>query len=146
MARFNQANRVVVGIDGSAASEEALAWAADESRVRGAVLEIDHVWSLPNLGYGGFVAQIDDFEKDAKELLEKVTDRARKNHPDRTIESNLLEGPPAPALIVRGKRADLLVVGSRGHGGFTGLMLGSVSQQLVHHAEFPIVVVHPTKA
>ncbi|MDA8385206.1 MAG: universal stress protein [Actinomycetota bacterium] len=146
MARFNQANRVVVGIDGSAASEEALAWAADESRVRGAVLEIDHVWSLPNLGYGGFVAQIDDFEKDAKELLEKVTDRARKNHPDLTIESNLLEGPPAPALIVRGKRADLLVVGSRGHGGFTGLMLGSVSQQLVHHAEFPIVVVHPTKA
>ena len=146
MARFNQANRVVVGIDGSAASEEALAWAADESRVRGAVLEIDHVWSLPNLGYGGFVAQIDDFEKDAKELLEKVTDRARKNHPDLTIESNLLEGPPAPALIVRGKRADLLVVGSRGHGGFAGLMLGSVSQQLVHHAEFPIVVVHPTKA
>ena len=146
MARFNQANRVVVGIDGSAASEEALAWAADESRVRGAVLEIDHVWSLPNLGYGGFVAQIDDFEKDAKDLLERVTDQARKNHPDLTIESNLLEGPPAPALIVRGKRADLLVVGSRGHGGFTGLMLGSVSQQLVHHAEFPIVVVHPTKA
>ncbi len=146
MAQFNQANRVVVGIDGSAASEEALIWAAEESRVRGAVLEIDHVWSLPNLGYGGFVAQIDDFEKDAKELLERVTDQARKNHPDLTIESNLLEGPPAPALIVRGKRADLLVVGSRGHGGFAGLMLGSVSQQLVHHAEFPIVVVHPSKA
>ncbi len=146
MARFNQANRVVVGIDGSAASEEALAWAAEESRVRGAVLEIDHVWSLPNLGYGGFVAQIDDFEKDAKDLLERVTDQARKNHPDLTIESHLLEGPPAPALIVRGKRADLLVVGSRGHGGFAGLMLGSVSQQLVHHAEFPIVVVHPSKA
>ena len=146
MAQFNQANRVVVGIDGSAASEEALIWAAEESRVRGAVLEIDHVWSLPNLGYGGFVEQIDDFEKDAKELLERVTDQARKNHPDLTIESNLLEGPPAPALIVRGKRADLLVVGSRGHGGFAGLMLGSVSQQLVHHAEFPIVVVHPSKA
>ncbi|MDA8261771.1 MAG: universal stress protein [Actinomycetota bacterium] len=145
MAGFNQANRVVVGIDGSAAADEALAWAAEEARVRGAVLEIDHVWNLPNLGYGGFVAQIDDFEKDAKELLEKVAAEARKNYPDLTIEANLLEGPAAPALIVRGKLADLLVVGSRGHGGFAGLMLGSVSQQLVHHAEFPIVVVHPSK-
>ena len=146
MAGFNQAKRVVVGIDGSPASEEALDWAAEEARVRGAVLEVDHVWSLPNLGYGGFVAQIDDFEKDAKELLDRVAEEARNKYPDLTIEANLLEGPPAPALIVRGKKADLLVVGSRGHGGFAGLMLGSVSQQLVHHAEFPIVVVHPTNS
>ena len=143
MAEFNSKGRVVVGIDGSPASDVALEWAANEAMIRHAVLEIVYVWSLPNMGYGGFVAQLDDFEKDAKVLLDDVEAGAKKRYPTLKIEAYLLQGPPAPAHIERGKLADLLVVGSRGHGGFTGLMLGSVSQQLVHHAVFPIVVIHP---
>ncbi len=142
MVEVSSKGRVVVGIDGSPASERALAWAANEATIRNAVLEIAYVWSLPNMGYGGFVAQLDDFEKDAKALLDKVEAAARATYPALKIEALLLQGPPALALIERGKLADMLVVGSRGHGGFTGLMLGSVSQQLVHHAVFPVVVIH----
>ena len=145
MSGFNDKKRIVVGVDGSPAAHNALDWAANEAQLRGATLEIDHVWNLPNLGYGGFITQLDDFENDAKVLLEQISTRARQNYPDLVIETNLLQGPTAPALIDRGQVADLLVVGSRGHGGFTGLMLGSVSQQLVHHAIFPIVVIHPPK-
>ena len=143
MSGFNDKKRIVVGVDGSPASHKALDWAANEAQLRGSTLEIDHVWNLPNLGYGGFITQLDDFENDAKVLLEQISTRARQNYPDLVIETNLLQGPTAPALIERGQVADMLVVGSRGHGGFTGLMLGSVSQQLVHHAIFPIVVIHP---
>ena len=145
MTTIDANHRIVVGIDGSPAAEQALQWAGQEARMRHAVLEIDHVWSLPNLGYAGFVTQIDDFEKDAQELLDKVVGQAREAFPDLQIEANLLEGPPAPALIARGKLADLLIVGSRGHGGFAGLMLGSVSNQIVHHASFPVVVVHSSR-
>ncbi len=137
--------RVTVGVDGSPASNEALNWAAKEAILRHAILEVDHVWSLPNMGYGGYVSQLDDFESDAKLLLDKIAAEATAKYPEITVEANLLQGPPAQALIERGMSSDMVVVGSRGHGGFTGLMLGSVSQQLVHHAAFPVVVIHPTR-
>lgn len=142
----NKYARIAVGVDGSAASGDALEWAAAEAQMRDAVLEIDHVWSLPNLGYAGYISQLDDFESDAKALLDEIVANATIKYKDITIESNLLHGAPSQALIDRGKACDLVVVGSRGHGGFSGLMLGSVSQQLVHHASFPVVVIHPQRA
>lgn len=146
MKDTQQFSRVTVGVDGSHASREALAWAASEAQLRSSTLEIDHVWTLPNMGYGGYVSQLDDFEKDAKVLLDEIAAEATSTYPDLKIEANLLQGPPAQALIERGIKSDLVVVGSRGHGGFTGLMLGSVSQQLVHHASFPVVVIHPQRS
>ncbi|CAG4926026.1 universal stress protein [Acidithrix sp. C25] len=138
-------SRVVVGVDGSPSSKAALEFAAEEAKLRHAVLEIVHIWGLPTMAYGGYVSQLDDFEKDGVKFLDEITTKAKESYPDITIESTIRQGPPAVALIERGNNADLVVVGSRGHGGFTGLMLGSVSQQLAHHANFPLVIVRNAK-
>lgn len=77
-------------------------------------------------------------------MLEKAVDDALGVTPGVEVEQSVLEGTPAQVLVEAAQGADLLVVGTRGHGGFTGLLLGSVSQQAAHHAPCPVVIVpHP---
>ncbi len=140
--QITQFNKIVVGVDGSPSSNTALEWAAQEAEIRGSTLELIHAWNYPNLGYEGYVAVLEDFEKDAAALLDEVVASARKNYPSLKLVSSLIQGPTAQTIMDRAKEADMVVVGSRGRGGFSGLLLGSVGQQLVHHCPAPVVIIH----
>ena len=140
--QIRQFNKIIVGVDGSPSSNAALEWAAQEAEIRGSALELIHAWNYPNLGYGGYVAVLEDFEKDAAALLDEVVVSVRKNYPNLKLVSSLIQGPTAQTIIDRAKEADMVVVGSRGRGGFSGLLLGSVGQQLVHHCPAPVVIIH----
>ena len=91
--------------------------------------------SLPPEGY------ISQPQRDALDLLEKFVTDLDARTPPVDVHTSVEQGNPAEVLIKRSKEADLLVVGSRGHGGFSGMLLGSVSHHLVAHAECPVVVV-----
>jgi nucleotide-binding universal stress UspA family protein len=140
--------RIVVGVDGSDSSRKALAWAYDEAGHHGASLVVVTTWHPPALPmtppYGSIPP--DDYEsqprREALELLERFTSELVPKDPAVDVRTSVEEGKnPAESLIDRSKEADLVVVGSRGHGGFVGMLLGSVSQHLVAHAECPVVVV-----
>jgi nucleotide-binding universal stress UspA family protein len=136
--------RIVVGIDDSPAAAEALRWALEEARLRGATLEVVHTWAFPvaNELPGGEVNRlVTDLDRAASEVLDEVVDRTVGADPGVNVVRRVLEGPPARTLIEAAAGADFLVVGSRGRGGFAGLLLGSVAQQCVHHAPCPVVVV-----
>lgn len=135
---------IVVGVDSSEASREALRWAVDEARLREARLRVVHAWWVYPMGAA-------DDPPDRAELLlgsdpevavmEFVTETFG-GEPDVDVEIVPAQGRQASAaLIEAAKDADLLVVGSRGAGGFTGLLLGSVSEQVTHHAPCPVVIV-----
>jgi nucleotide-binding universal stress UspA family protein len=139
--------RIVVGVDGSDASARALAWAIDEAGRWGAQLDVVHAWEVPFVVVPppvalGYDRDLDAAERAAQHVLDTCVERARlpSGSPVR-IERILVRERPTAALLEVAKGADLLVVGSRGHGGFTGLLLGSVSNQCLHHATCPVVVV-----
>jgi nucleotide-binding universal stress UspA family protein len=134
--------RIVVGVDGSPQSKEVLRWAVDQARATDDDVTAVMAWQVPvAYGYGDMLAIRDSAEKSLQDVINTVSD------PDVTITSRFVEGAAAAVLIEEGKSADLLVVGSRGRGGFAGLLLGSVSTQCVHHAECPVVVIrsHPVE-
>lgn len=141
--------RIVVGVDGSQGARNALAWALDEARLRQAAVEVVHAWHPPyvtEMPYtAGYLAIAPDFhpdafEADARALLNGVADGADlRGIP--SVDRILVRAQPAEALLAVAKGAVLVVVGSRGRGGFAGLLLGSVSQQIVHHAPCPVAVV-----
>lgn len=133
--------RVVVGIDGSEAARRALLWAADEARVRDADLEVVHAWQHPAPPLGLVLPTIDagTSESHARGVLDATV--AGLGDRSITVEPILAEGPAARLLVEASAGAALVVVGSRGHGGFPGLLLGSVSGQVMHHARCPVVVV-----
>jgi nucleotide-binding universal stress UspA family protein len=134
-------HRVVVGVDGSRASYRALEWAAAEAARTGAVLEA-------HASYGSDYMFISNQEVEA--AMKKVLDQAAKHvaivAPGISFKGMTHEELPAKILIDASKGADLLVVGSRGHGGFSGLLLGSVSQQCGRHAHCPVVIVPVAEA
>lgn len=137
---------VVVGVDGSAVSRHALAFAADEGRRHGALLRIvgvddttEDAWLIAHGGPGYlYQERRDAFESMAREAVRETLLEAADSD---AVTVEIVAGSPADALVRAATDADLLVVGSRGHGGFTGLLLGSVSQQCVQHARCPVTVV-----
>ena len=136
--------RIVVGVDDSAEAAAALRWALEEARLRNATLEVVHTWVFPAIGEvpGGSVdILVRDLERGAADLLDRVADAIVGTDPGVKVERRVLEGAAAGVLVDAAAEADLLVVGSRGRGGFAGLLLGSVAQQCVHHAKCPVVVV-----
>lgn len=151
---------IVVGVDGSPGAAEALRWAVAEARLRKARLQIVHAWiygyvGMPSggIGYMGSFGsnaalgiEPEDLQRAAEDVLEKVIADIVGGVDGIEIERKVVEGAAAQVLIGAAVEADLLVVGSRGHGGFVGLLLGSVSQQCVHYAPCPVVVVHSPKA
>jgi nucleotide-binding universal stress UspA family protein len=136
--------RIVVGVDGSDTSKEALAWAIRQARLTGAKLVALTAWSYP-AGFGWTPGFPDGFdpEADAKQVLEGVISEQTGAATDLVIEQVVVESHAAKALVEASNEASLLVVGSRGHGGFTGMLLGSVSGYCAAHARCPVVVVHP---
>lgn len=137
--------RVVVGVDGSEGSRAALAFAAQEARLRGARLEVVVAWQYPvltTMPAFGVLPPVDEMASEARQGLEQlIRDEGLDADPELEVVPVVAQGPAAAALLDASKDADLLVVGSRGHGGFTGLLLGSVSQACVTHAICPVVVV-----
>jgi nucleotide-binding universal stress UspA family protein len=139
---------IVVGVDGSEGSAAALRFAIEEARVRGAELKAVNAWHVPPAVYGAGWApatvDLDEYRKLAESALGKSLEDAGAADSGVEVTPILREGHPVDVLIAESGRADLLVVGSRGLGGFKGLLLGSVSQQCAQHAKCPVVVVpHP---
>jgi nucleotide-binding universal stress UspA family protein len=150
--------RIVVGVDGSEHARRALSWAVEEARLRQAEIEAVHAWELPvHIGFGGPIP-IDPapYEASARALLdEEIAAVPAADLPAPItpvpitpvpitpvpIKKVAVRGSPAWTLLEAAKTADLVVVGSRGRGGFAGLLLGSVSQQVAQHAECPVVIV-----
>ena len=136
-------------MDGSGVSRDALRWALDEARLRKSTLRAVHAWQpytvLP--GYG----QPEDFEpgelsRAAAEHLHEVVAEVAAESDGVTVDEVVIEGPPASVLVDAAEGADMLVVGSRGLGGFAGLLVGSVSQQCAQHAPCPVLIFRSSAA
>jgi nucleotide-binding universal stress UspA family protein len=134
---------VVVGVDGSDGSSRALHFAADEARLRDCSLRVVRAWHMPPLAYQAYIPpNAYDGDMEAAAAIDEQVE-AVLGSCELPTEKVVCEGPAAGVLLDAAKGAELLVVGSRGHGGFAGLLLGSVSNQVVHHAHCPVVVVRP---
>ncbi len=134
-------HRIVVGVDGSEASVAAVAWAARQAELTGAVLEVVMTWEWPtSYGWSLPIPTGYDPAAESEKLLARILEPVRREHPGITLQPTILEGHPAPRLVEASTGADLLVVGSRGHGEFAGMLLGSVSEHCVTNAECPVLV------
>ncbi|MFJ8576416.1 universal stress protein [[Kitasatospora] papulosa] len=134
--------RVVVGVDGSGPSQEALRWAARHARLTGAVVEAVCVWETPSeVGWAGPATEsgfdLEDARRRFSEGIEAVFGDARPA----VVHEILVRGDPSEVLVKASEGADLLVVGNRGRGAFARAVLGSVSQRCAQHAVCPVVVV-----
>ncbi len=132
---------IVVGVDGSESSIHALEFALDEARVRSAEVKVVTAWHLPasayNTGWVPLGVDPSDSEIIARNALRKSLDEAGVAESGVSVTPLVLQGPAADVLVAEARDADLLVVGSRGLGGFKGLLHGSASQQCAHHATCP---------
>jgi nucleotide-binding universal stress UspA family protein len=139
---------VVVGVDGSPISEQAVGFAAEEAALRSAELVAVHAWTGPrSTGPGDMlplVYDVDEVEAEEKRLLAESVSGVHERYPDLVVTRRVVHGRPAQTLVEEAARAQLVVVGSRGRGGFIGLTLGSVSQAVLHHAECPVAIVRPS--
>ncbi len=137
--------RIVVGVDDSDGSRRALEWAIREAKVRGAHVAAVHVWHFPYVPTGPFVPApvpgSDAIEAEARHVLDRSVDSVDASDLEQPVERVSVCDGAVKGLLDAAKDADLLVVGSRGRGGFTGLLLGSVSQEVAHHAPCPVVIV-----
>ena len=135
-------SKIVVGVDGSDASRAAVRWAADEARLRGVALTAVEAWEFSPLIFAADVPVALD------ELRASVVEHLRATVADEVgdgldVNELVIEKAPVPALLGECDPDDILVVGSRGRGGFAGLLLGSVSQQLAQHSTCPVVIIRP---
>lgn len=147
-------SRIVVGVDDSPGGNAALRFALEEARLRGAVLHAIHAWVMPLYEGvpGPFVVglppgpPLDEVREELARAASDVLDRAlAAAMPAGGVEvrREVVEGAPARVLLDAAEDAELLVVGSRGHGGFVGLLLGSVGAQCARHSPCPVAVVKP---
>lgn len=135
-------HRIVVGVDGSPSSGQALRWALRQAALTGAAVDAVIAWRDPAayVGYGWLISDSSYAEFAAKRLSDIVASAVTPGS-GVTVRQHVVEGHPAQVLIDMARGADLLVVGNRGHGGFAGMLLGSVSQHCVANAPCPVVVV-----
>ena len=137
-------NRIVAGVDGSTSSIKALRWAVGQAVCTGCTVEAVIAWHYPaqasGLGWASTFPSVDFAESSAKILAEAVSE-AVDPRSDVTVTTKVAEGNPAEVLLAAAEGARLLVVGSRGHGGFTEALLGSVAQHCTHRASCPVVIV-----
>jgi len=138
--------RIVVGVDGSQHARDALRWAAHFGRVFGARVEAVIAWEYPPaLGWSVLPDDWDPAEDMRKVLEESVAD-VFGDQPPAGLQQLVQEGGAARVLIEACEGAAILVVGSRGHGGFSGLLLGSVSANVAEHAPCPVLIIHGDQA
>ena len=146
-ATHDQDRRIVVGVDTSHGSRVALRWALKQARLTGASVEVVTAWQHPAMyaySYGAIpVPSVADgiAAMAEKALVDTVADIVGTQDEPVEVRVRVAEGPAAQVLLTAAAGAQLLIVGSRGHGGFAGLLLGSVSQHCAHHAPCPVVVV-----
>jgi nucleotide-binding universal stress UspA family protein len=141
---------IVVGIDGSEPSKAALRWAIEEAQLRQATVRAVHAWESVVIGPApadispvepyDVVTLVEQIEEGARALAERTVAEVAGAHPVVAVEPVASEGSPPQVLIDESADAELVVVGSRGHGGFASLLLGSVSNQVAHHARCPVVI------
>lgn len=137
-----EARPIIVGVDGSTFSLAALDWAARQGSLAREPLLAIMTWEWPyDLGWAPPPPGDYDPLVEATHVLDDAVGGARAAHPEVEIDTYVTESRPAPALVEASRSASLLVVGSRGHGGFAGMLLGSVSQHCVTNAHCPVVVV-----
>jgi nucleotide-binding universal stress UspA family protein len=140
---------IVVGIDGSPASKSALAWAVYEARLRGSTVTAVQAWQFPVMAFEGYgatsvpVLTPTDLEKLAEQTARDTVTEVLGDDLSVPVVVSVRNGHAASVLVDAGAGADLLVVGSEGHGGFAGMLLGSVSSHVLHHATCPVAVVRP---
>jgi nucleotide-binding universal stress UspA family protein len=138
--------RIVVGVDGSASSRAALRWAVGQARLTGGTVDAVIAWQLPMMPqhYSWapiYVEEAGDFAEDARKKIDAAISAEVKPTDSSLVRTHVMHGHPAQVLLDVADGADLLVVGSRGHGSFASALLGSVSQHCVHHARGPVLVV-----
>lgn len=140
--RDTSLSRILVGVDGSPGSEAAIDWATAEAVSCGAELVLVHGWVYPYASTRHALREPrDEMRLDAMRTLDASAQRVRDAHPDLNCQSIISEEGPAKALIDAAANADLLVVGSRGRGGFSSMLLGSVSRTVLQHAPCPVAVI-----
>jgi nucleotide-binding universal stress UspA family protein len=141
--------RIVVGVDGSETSRQALRWAASEAEAHDAELHVVCAWDVPamggsaGMGAGWNIPDSDELREAAQSLVSNVVEEELGSNPPAKVRPSIGRGSTANVLLEASEGADMLVVGSRGLGGFTGLLLGSVSSKMAHHAPCPVVIVRP---
>ena len=128
-------HRIVVGVDGSPGSKKALDWALDEARLHDSTIEAVRAWTPGEFGTA------DDIASFSLKALQEDVAEAVADKPGVDVATVVDQGSAGKVLIDHAKDADMLVVGTRGRGGFTGLLLGSVSQQVTTHSRAPVVAV-----
>jgi len=141
---------IVVGVDGSASADEALRFAALEAKLRGARLRMVTVWHLSVAVYGAMGPAVVDsgerYEEEANRVLYDASERLAEELVGIEVERVVREGRAASSLVYEAHEASLLVVGSRGHGAFVGVLIGSVSKECANHSSCPVVIVRAREA
>lgn len=136
-----QERRIVVGIDGSDSSKAALRWAIRQAKLTGGTVDAVTAWHYPSTyGWAPVADGVTDIEGEAKKTLTETLNEMSGLDPEVPIHPQVLEGHPADVLLRAARGAELLVIGSRGHGGFASALLGSVSMNCVLHAHCPVLV------
>ncbi len=133
--------RIVVGVDGFESSKAALRWAIHQAKLTGAVVEAITAWQVP-VGTGWVpTTELPDYQSDAAAILGEAMTEMCAVDPDVQVCPRVVEGRAGQVLAEAAKGADLLVVGSPGHGGLAEALLGSVGQYCVHHAPCPVLII-----
>ena len=130
---------IVVGVDGSEGSNDALRWAAGQAQLTGAALRAIASWRWPS--YVTRVPPGSDPAGDTERTLHESVAPIRADFPDLDISEHLVQGPAGPSLLTHSENATLLVVGARGRAAFPGMLLGSVAEYCVRNGPCPVVVV-----
>ncbi|MGW1534806.1 universal stress protein [Streptomyces aureus] len=139
--------RVVVGVDGSASSYEALRWALRYAGLVGGAVDAVAVWELPGLyGWSGPAVDMDFDEEESRRRMRTEMAEALGPEAADAVSTRLVHGNATDVLLRAAEGAEILVVGSRGRGGFASALLGSVSQHLAQHATCPVVIVRAEKS
>jgi nucleotide-binding universal stress UspA family protein len=145
MSENNAGRPIVVGIDGSDCAHQAALWAADEAVRRGTGVRLVSAVHLPPSGYRAMaplpLGLIDELKAEADRAVAGARSVIRERHADMAVQTVVLSASPVPALIEESKNALLLVLGSRGLGGFTGMLVGSTAVALVTHGHCPVAVI-----
>ncbi len=141
MDEDDKSSLIVVGVDGSDASKEALRWAAREASCTGGRIEAVLAWTFPPYTGIGIVTDDFDYQGRAREVLESSITEAFDSTRPPNLHTSVVQGNAARVLIDASRNAALLVVGNRGYGGFSEALLGSVGQHCTQHAVCPVVVI-----
>ena len=138
--------RIVVGVDGSDSSKQALRWAGAIAAATGCRIDAVMTWQVANMAGLAYVAPDIDLSKDTDKALTKTVDEVFGTERPADLQTIVRNGGAARVLVELSEGARMIVVGSRGHGGFKGLLLGSVSAAVAEHASCPVLVVHGEQA